>query len=104
MRGNAFVHRNEGPWQRSEMPAPISFFGHAQLPDGKLVLLGQGSMMAVTQDGGAHFTLVRLPGRATLMDMVLREDGTGWLASDAGLIAYSPFAPTEAPTASGAQP
>jgi hypothetical protein len=36
--------------------------------------------------------------------MVLREDGTGWLASDAGLIAYSPFAPTEAPTASGAQP
>lgn len=104
MRGNAFVHRNEGPWQRSEMPAPISFFGHAQLPDGKLVLLGQGSMMAVTQDGGAHFTLVRLPGRATLMDMVLREDGTGWLASDAGLIAYNPFAPTEAPTASGAQP
>mgnify|MGYP003611428894 CR=1 FL=1 len=90
--------------QRAEMPAPISFFGHAQLPDGKLVLLGQGSMMAVTQDGGAHFTLVRLPGRATLMDMVLREDGTGWLASDAGLIAYSPFAPTEAPTASGAQP
>ena len=104
MRGNAFAQLGEGPWQRAEMLAPISFFGHAQLPDGKLVLLGQGSMMAVTQDGGAHFTLVRLPGRATLMDMVLREDGTGWLASDAGLIAYSPFAPTEAPTASGAQP
>ena len=40
---------------------------------GKLVLLGQGSMMAVTQDGGAHFTLVRLPGRATLMDMVRKK-------------------------------
>lgn len=88
MRGNVFVSHG-GQWQRSEMPAPISFFSSAQLPDGKLLLVGQGSTMTMTEDDGAHFSLKRLPGRASLMDIALRPDGSGWLATDAGLLAYS---------------
>lgn len=92
MRGNAFVSRGDGQWQRAEIPAPVSFFGGTVLPDGKIMLVGQGSMVATSQDGGAHFTLSRLPGRATLMDIALNGQGLGWLASDAGLTPYSPAA------------
>ncbi|WP_404302893.1 WD40/YVTN/BNR-like repeat-containing protein [Alicycliphilus denitrificans] len=96
MRGNAFVNRGDGPWQRAEIAAPASFFGSAVLPDGSILLVGQGSLVATSQDGGAHFTLSRLSGRATLMDIALQPDGSGWLASDAGLMPYSPAATQDA--------
>lgn len=101
MRGNAFVSHGDGPWQRSEIPAPVSFFGSAVLPDGEILLVGQGSMVATSKDGGAHFALSRLAGRATLMDIELQPDGSGWLASDAGLVPYRPAA---APQAAEARP
>lgn len=86
MRGHAYVNADEhGAWTRSTVPAPVSFFGHALLPDGSIVLAGQGSMLATSQDGGANFTLARAKGRATLTDLQLDANGSGWLASDAGL-------------------
>lgn len=105
MRGNAFVSRGDGPWQRAEIPAPVSFFGSTVLPDGRILLLGQGSIVATSKDGGAHFALSRLAGRATLMDIALQPDGSGWLASDAGLMPYSlADAPqASAPQAAGAR-
>jgi len=102
MRGNAFVSHGDGPWQRAEIPAPVSFFGGTMLPDGKILLVGQGSMLATSQDDGAHFALSRLAGRATLMDIALQPDGSGWLASDAGLMPYSPTATAQASAAQAA--
>lgn len=103
MRGNIF-HSSGGdaPWTRSDMPAQASFFGHATTADGTIVLVGQGSLVATSKDGGRHFTLGRVQGRANLTDLVLAPDGTGWLASDAGLQAFSAAAPAKTPSSSGA--
>lgn len=100
MRGNVFhTAGNDAPWMRSEMPVQASFYGHAVTPDGKIILVGQGSVVATSQDGGQHFTLSRVQGRASLTDLALAADGTGWLASDAGLQAYG-AAPAAASTPS----
>lgn len=100
MRGHIF--RSDGgdaPWIRSDMPVPVSFFGHGLSADGKIVLVGQGSVLATSTDGGRHFSLGRAKGRATLTDVLLLPDGQGLIASDAGLQAFS-STPQAGPTAS----
>ena len=90
MRGHVFhTAGGDAPWAASDMPVQASFYGHSIAPDGSIVLVGQGSLVATSHDGGAHFSLHRVQGRASLTDLVLAPDGTGWLASDAGLQAYS---------------
>ena len=64
---------------------PISFFGHALEGDGTIVLVGQGSMLGLSKDGGKTFSLERAMGRATLTDIVLTSANNGWISSDAGL-------------------
>lgn len=89
MRGNIFRSPNErSPWTRSEMPVQASFFGHGVSADGRVMLVGQGSVIATSTDGGSHFSLSRAQGRATLTDLLLQPDGRGWITSDAGLQAF----------------
>lgn len=91
MRGNIFrTDSFDGAWTRVDMPATASFLGHAVAPDGRIFLVGQGSLVATSNDGGAHFSLSRAEGRATLTDLVVQPDGHGWLASDAGLQPFPP--------------
>ena len=102
MRGN--VYRSSGPqapWAKADMPVQASFFGHAFTADGKLLLVGQGSLIATSTDGGQHFTISRAKGRATLTDVLLQPDGHGWIVSDAGLQPYPPV-PTASTPISGA--
>ena len=100
MRGNAFVQTAPGEqWTKSTIQAPISFFGHAQEKDGTIVLVGQGSMLGMSKDGGKTFTLQRAKGRATLTDIVLTGPDSGWISSDAGL---QPFHPSQAKAAAPA--
>lgn len=100
MRGNVFhTASNDAPWSKSDMPVQASFYNHAVTPDGKILLVGQGSLVATSQDGGKHFTLGRVQGRASLTDLALAADGSGWLTSDAGLQAYA-AAPVAASTPS----
>lgn len=89
MRGNVF-HTTPGNtgWTRSEMPVQASFFGHGVAADGRVILVGQGSVMATSTDGGQHFSLSRAQGRATLTDLFVQPDGQGWITSDAGLQAF----------------
>ena len=103
MRGNAFVQSASGQtWTKSSIPAPVSFFGHAQEKDGTIVLVGQGSMLGLSKDGGKNFTLERAKGRATLTDIVLTGPDSGWMSSDAGV---QPFPPTQqAKAATQAEP
>ncbi|MBX9937478.1 MAG: glycoside hydrolase, partial [Burkholderiaceae bacterium] len=102
MRGNVFYSDGDGAsWRRSELPAQASFFGHATTPDGQIILVGQGSLVATSKDGGRRFTLGRVQGRANLTDMALVPDGTGWLASDAGLQAFSAATPVSTSSSSG---
>ncbi|MGE8320878.1 MAG: WD40/YVTN/BNR-like repeat-containing protein [Comamonas sp.] len=90
MRGNVFLQAAPGArWTKSEVPAPVSFFGHARQPDGTLVLVGQGSMLGLSKDGGKSFTLQRAQGRATLTDIALTGPNGGWISSDTGLQPYS---------------
>jgi len=101
MRGNIFrSDGDDGPWQRAEMPAQASFFGHAVTADGRLILVGQGSLVATSTDGGRHFSLGRAQGRASLTDLLLLPGGQGWLASDAGLQAFSSAPAAASKTAS----
>lgn len=105
MRGNVFhTAGGDAPWTASEMPVQASFYGHSLRPDGTIVLVGQGSLVATSKDGGAHFTLSRVQGRASLTDVLLAPDGTGWLASDAGLQPYSVAAAGAAAPAPAALP
>lgn len=89
MRGNVFRTASaEAPWSRCEMPVQASFFGHAVSADGQVMLVGQGSVIATSTDGGSHFSLSRAQGRATLTNLLLQADGRGWITSDAGLQAF----------------
>ncbi|GAA3995921.1 YCF48-related protein [Comamonas faecalis] len=88
MRGHAFVQHDGGPWRQSEIPGPVSFYGHALLPDGRILLVGQGGVVATSTDGGLHFSFDRLPGRASLTDIALDDQGAGWITSTAGLLPY----------------
>lgn len=92
MRGNVF-HTTPGNtgWTRSAMPVQASFFGHGVGADGRVILVGQGSVMATSTDGGQHFSLSRAQGRATLTDLFVQADGQGWISSDAGLQAFPPL-------------
>lgn len=96
MRGNAFMQHGDGPWEKAEMPGPVSFFGHAVLPDGRILLVGQGSVVATSSDGGRHFSFSRAAGRATLTDIALDATGAGWISSDAGLQPYQVAEKTDA--------
>jgi len=105
MRGNIFTQATpDAPWVRSQVPAPVSFFGHARQADGAIVLVGQGSMLGISRDGGKSFTLQRAKGRATLTDVLLTGQDQGWIASDAGLQPYNVAAQTGQDTAQGAKP
>lgn len=86
MRGNVFRSGDGGMrWTRSAMPAPISTFAGARTADGRVVLVGQGSVVLVSSDAGASFQVARKGSLATLTDIALLADGSWLLASDAGL-------------------
>ena len=105
MRGNIFLQASAGaPWTKSEVPAPVSFFGHAQEQDGTIVLVGQGSMLGISKDGGKSFTLERAKGRATLTDIVLTGAAQGWISSDAGLQPFPPQAKAAPQPSQGNKP
>ena len=105
MRGNIFHSDGfNGPWVRSEFPAPVSFYGHAVTADGKVILVGQGSIVATSADGGRHFQLSRVEGRASLTDLALNADGTGWLTSNMGIQPYPTPAPDSSAPSSSASP
>lgn len=90
MRGHIFRSDDgNAPWIDSDMPVPVSFFGHSVTAEGKIILVGQGSVLATSTDGGRHFSLGRAKGRATLTDLLLFPDGQGLIASDAGLQPFS---------------
>lgn len=105
MRGNIFHSAGlESKWERSDFAVPVSFFGHSVTPDGRLILVGQGSLVATSRDGGRHFELSRVKGRATLTDILLAPDGSGWVTSNMGLQAFTSVAQTTSqPTPGAAQ-
>ena len=104
MRGKAYYNQGDAQWTPSTLPAPASFFGHVVQPDGSLLLVGQGSLLATSNDRGQKFSVTRLKGRATLTDIQLQADGTAWIASDAGLQMYRADSVGPAKTSTGVTP
>ena len=98
MRGNVFRSTDGGAdWAKSEVPAPVSFFGGTRTADGRLLLVGQGGFVASSADDGKHFSIARVGKRATLTDILLQPDGSGWTTSDAGLQTFTPAASAAPP-------
>lgn len=95
MRGHAYRGVPDAggtlQWARVELPATASLFGSAKLPDGGLLLAGQGGLVYASTDDGRHFAVARHGTRATFTDLLRTPDG--WLlASDIGLTLQSaPF-------------
>jgi len=77
-------------WQEARVPAPISIYGHALLPNGELLLVGQGGIVLSSRDGGKNLNIVRREGRASLTDIVVTDDGRWMLSSDGGLQVRTP--------------
>ena len=74
----------------------------AVLPDGRILLVGQGSVVGTSSDGGHHCSFSRVAGRATLTDIALDSEGAGWITSDAGLQPYQVAAKGESSNLSSA--
>lgn len=105
MRGNAYrSDADTQSWTKSEVPAPISMLGHAKPDDGSLLLVGQGSMVLRSTDGGAAFKVARAGGRAAFTDIGLLADGSWLIASDGGMRRIDPRAQPGANPAAGARP
>lgn len=105
MRGNIFYSDGiNGPWSRSDFPAPVSFYDHAVTADGKVILVGQGSIVATSIDDGRHFQLARVEGGASLTGLAINADGKGWLTSNMGIKPYPSPAPSSGAPSSGVKP
>lgn len=103
MRGHAYRSTDaQAAWTQADLPVLASFFGHSFTADGHLMLVGQGSLIATSADNGAHFSISRAKGRATLTDLLIQPDGRGWITSDAGLQPFPPVATSTRPQTPGA--
>ena len=68
-----------------EMNIPISLFNHHKLPDGRILLVGQGGFIFESIDNGDSFTILQRSGRFTITDIERLQDGNFLFSSDAGL-------------------
>lgn len=81
MRGHAYLSTDAGKtWRRSAVPQVISLFGGTVLADGRVVLVGEQDSIFVSDDGGAHFSMVAQGDRGA-MDAVLGVAGDGLLTA-----------------------
>ncbi|SFA82645.1 Photosynthesis system II assembly factor YCF48 [Collimonas sp. OK607] len=85
MRGHVYF-RNDGDsnWTASRLPVMVSVFGAAHLPDGRLLLSGEGGLVMVSNDGESFQTL-QIGGRAAVITMEPMPDGSLLLGSTFGL-------------------
>ena len=103
MRGNVYRKADaHSAWQQSTVGAPVSFFSHTLQADGNITLVGQGATIGVSNNNGQSFSLQKVPGRATLTDVVQSPNGKTWIASTSGIQTLPTAAPGEAAARQGA--
>lgn len=87
LRGNIYATRDFGEsWQPSQKEGiPVGMFGHAVLEDGRVVIVGQGGSVLVSQDRGATFKLMKAGGNDNYTSALSLSGGLLMIAGDSGI-------------------
>lgn len=85
MRGQIFRQsQRQGQWQNLPVPTTVAWMAGRVLKDGRVVLLGDQGMVAVSLDDGRTFSVQKL-WDGSLTDLVETADGSIWISGIFGL-------------------
>ncbi len=88
MRGRIYRQANPpGTWQPIEVPTTMAWMSGRQLSDGRIMLVGDQGMTAISDNDGQHFRLEKR-WDASLSDLMESSDGRLWIAGKAGLKSF----------------
>lgn len=97
MRGNVLRSTDRGEtWTHVDSHVPVSYFGATQLPDGELVLVGQGGAIVASRDGGLTFDVRKLGGVQSVAAVLDLGHGALLLGGEAGVVPLAPPAAARA--------
>ena len=85
MRGQIFRQsQRQGQWQNLPVPTTVAWMSGRVLKDGRVVLLGDQGMVAISADDGRTFSVQKL-WDGSLTDLVEATDGSIWVSGVFGL-------------------
>jgi photosystem II stability/assembly factor-like uncharacterized protein len=85
MRGRVFRQsRSNRPWQALDLPTTVAWQSATSLSDGRIVLLGDQGMVAISEDLGYRFRLEKA-ATAGLSGAVQAPTGEVWLSGRSGI-------------------
>lgn len=88
MRGRIYRQsRPGGDWQLLEVPTTMAWMAGRVLKDGRIVLVGDQGMTAISNDDGRRFT-VQKTWDASLSDLIETASGELWISGRLGLKAF----------------
>ncbi|MBF7731467.1 hypothetical protein ISX93_15480 [Pseudomonas sp. N040] len=110
LRGSLFRSTDFGDsWQQITLPGsgsePFNFglAGASALPDGSIVLVGNGGSVAVSHDDGLSFSVVNAPDRQPISSVVAGPDGQLLTVGQGGVQLIQPPLPATAEQMESAQ-
>lgn len=91
MRGRIYRQSNPGsPWQLLEVPTSMAWMAGRVLRDGRIVLVGDQGITAMSNDDGRRF-VVQKTWDSSLSDIVESPSGELWIAGRLGLKAFDSY-------------
>lgn len=85
MRGRVFRQkRPDSPWQALDLPTAVAWQSVTRLSDGRIILLGDQGMVAISEDQGHRFRLEKA-ATAGLSGAVQAPTGEVWLSGRWGI-------------------
>ncbi len=85
MRGQIFRQsQRQGQWQNLPVPTTAAWMAGRVLKDGRVVLLGDQGMVAISSDDGRTFSVQKL-WDGSLTDLIETSDGAIWISGVFGL-------------------
>lgn len=88
MRGQIFRQSNaQSAWQPLQVPTTVAWMAGRALKDGRIVLVGDQGMVAVSRDDGRRFEVQKV-WESSLADIFESPDQRLWVAGRSGLKAF----------------
>ena len=86
MRGRVFRTQDFGrTWERASVPVETALFGGTVSAQGRVVLVGEGGAILVSDDRGANFHVVKAGGRQSLAAVAAATDDTLFVGGESGV-------------------